>query len=313
MGDAPHTTTLKRPTAPLVTYGWYPTLALIGTLLAVAAVQGRIDRPAAAGVFGAIVVFGTALVEWRHPLETRWRMTTRSFLNRDVPYLAIDLVLERIGEGIAALVAVSVLPADGFGPLARLPLLAQVAVGLALFDLCWYGYHRYAHSNDRLWRVHGAHHSPPQLYVFMHGVFHPFDVIVIRIVITMAVFGLSGVTPNAVFVALLVMSLQATLSHANIDLRFGPIAYVLMGNQTHRYHHSADHRGNYGSVLTLWDLAFGSFIHQPAQIPNRLGLSDPASYPSPEGFHQVLAWPLRRSEPTPRSELVASVIRGHDS
>lgn len=297
------TVELDRPTSNLITYGWYPALAVIGIALAVAAIQGSIERAAAAGIFGALVVFGTAIVEWRHPLDRRWRMTGRSFFHRDLPYLGIDLILERVGEAIAALIAVSLLPADGYGPLARLPLLAQAFVGLALFDLCWYHYHRLAHTNDRLWRVHGAHHSPSQLYVFMHGVFHPFDVIVIRVVITVAVFGLSGITPTAGFIALLVMALQGTLSHANIDLRVGPINYLLMGNQTHRYHHSADHQGNYSSVLTMWDLLFGTFLYRPDAVPERIGLRDPTDYPDPEHFHQVLAWPLVRADALPQSEL----------
>ena len=295
MPDEHRTFALGRPRAPLVTYGWYPALVLAGVLVAVAAVQGRVGRPVAAAAFGALVVFGTAIVEWRHPLEERWAMTGRSFFHRDLPYLGVDLVVERVGEGVAAFVAVSLLPANGFGPLARIPLVAQVVVGLALFDLCWYGYHRRAHRDDRLWRVHGAHHSPSQLYVFMHGVFHPFDVIVIRVVITVAVFGLCGISPNAVFIALLVMTLQTTLSHANIDLRVGPMNHVLIGSQTHRFHHSADHSGNYSSVLTLWDLAFGTFVHHPRRVPARLGLAEPADYPDPERFHAVVAWPLRNN------------------
>jgi len=293
------TVTLGPPRAPLVARGWYPALVVVGIVAGVGAVSGRVERAAAAGLFGAVVVFGTALVEWRWPLEQRWRMTGRSFFHRDLPYLGVDLILERVGETLAALVAVRFLPADGFGPLARLPLLVQVLVGLALFDLCWYHYHRYAHHNERLWRVHGAHHSPSQLYVFMHGVFHPLDVVVIRVVITIAVFGICGISPNAVFVALLVMALQGTLSHANLDLRVGPINYLLMGSQTHRYHHSAELRGNFGSVLTVWDLLFGTFVYQPRAVPARLGLGDPADYPNPEHFHEVLAWPFQTGSDEP--------------
>ena len=304
--EAERTVELDRPTSPLVTYGWYPALAVVGIALGARRGPGA-DRAGGRGWR----IRSACRVRHRSrrvaaPLEQRWRMTGRSFFRRDLPFLGVDLILERVGEAVAALIAVSLLPSDGYGPLAQLPLLVQALVGLALFDVCWYHYHRFAHTNDRLWRVHGAHHSPSQLYVFMHGVFHPFDVIVIRVVITITVFGLSGITPNAVFIALLVMSLQGTLSHANIDLRVGPINYALMGNQAHRYHHSADHHGNYSSVLTVWDLLFGTFLYRPHAVPERIGLGDPADYPNPEHFHEVVAWPLRRSDSAPApGELVA--------
>lgn len=64
MGDVPQTTTLTRPTAPLVTYGWYPALVVIGALLAVAGVQGRIDRPAAAGAARIRRVSGFHALAW---------------------------------------------------------------------------------------------------------------------------------------------------------------------------------------------------------------------------------------------------------
>ena len=95
------------------------------------------------------------------------------------------------------------------------------------------------------------------------------------------------------------MALQGTVSHANIDLRTGPLSYVLIGTQTHRFHHSADHDGNYSSVLTLWDLLLGTFVHRSDAIPQRIGLHDPATYPNPEHFHQVLAWPLQRTASPP--------------
>jgi sterol desaturase/sphingolipid hydroxylase (fatty acid hydroxylase superfamily) len=68
---------------------------------------------------------------------------------------------------------------------------------------------------------------------------------------------------------------------------------VLIGAETHRYHHSANDRGNYGSVTPLWDIVFGTFIYQPTRVPDHIGLDNPASYPNPEHFHQTLTWPLR--------------------
>ena len=79
---------------------------------------------------------------------------------------------------------------------------------LIALDLLWYGYHRAAHTISRLWRVHGVHHAPSQLYVLMHQVFHPFDLLVSRFVISLIVFKATGISPDAAFVAIAVLGLQ---------------------------------------------------------------------------------------------------------
>jgi hypothetical protein len=83
----------------------------------------------------------------------------------------------------------------------------------------------------------------------------------------------------------------------NSDQRVGWLNYILVGTQTHRYHHSATDRGNYSSAIPLWDQVFGTFIYRPAVVPARLGLDDPGAYPDPRRFHATLAWPLRPSRP----------------
>lgn len=81
----------------------------------------------------------------------------------------------------------------------------------------------------------------------------------------------------------------------NSDIRAGLLNYVLIGAETHRYHHSALHRGNYSSTLALWDQVFGTFVYRPRSVPGRLGLDDPSQYPDPRDFHRTLAWSLRAS------------------
>jgi sterol desaturase/sphingolipid hydroxylase (fatty acid hydroxylase superfamily) len=94
-----------------------------------------------------------------------------------------------------------------------------------------------------------------------------------------------------------VLGLQQTVSHVNSDLRTGWLNYLLIGAETHRYHHAAGERGNYGSVVPFWDMLFGTFIYRPRQVPDRLGLDDPAAYPDPRRFHLALAYPFRRTIP----------------
>ncbi len=232
------------------------------------------------------------MAEWRFPLDRRWSMTARSLCRRDFPYIVLGLVVERASEVAVAAIATRTVPAGGFGPIARLPLAAQVVAAILVFDLAWYTYHRAAHRSARLWRVHGAHHSPSQLYVLMHGVFHPCDELVVRFVLGLVVFRYVGFTPNASFVALVIIGCVGIISHTNADIRIWAFNHLLIGPETHRYHHSAEDNGNYGTVTSVWDQAFGTFVFNPAP-PVRLGLHDASDYPDPQRFLTVLAWPLR--------------------
>src|SRR5215470_7240716 len=95
-----------------------------------------------------------------------------------------------------------------------------------------------AHTSGRLWRVHGLHHSPSKLYVLMHQVFDPIDLLVSRFVISLIVFKFTGITPDAAFIAIAVLGQQQTVSHVNSDLRTGGLNYLPNGTETHRWHHA---------------------------------------------------------------------------
>lgn len=258
-------------------------------------VDRHVDRAAALGVLTLVTVAVAFAVERVNPLLDRWKMTKDSLVRRDLPFIGLAFAVEQVATmGVGFLAALTV-TAGGFGPLARLPLIAQAAVALLLQDLLWYAYHRAAHTFTRLWRVHFLHHSPSQLYVLMHPVFHPLDLVASRLVISLIAFRFSGLTPDAAFIALAVLGLQQTVSHINTDLRTGWLNYVLIGAETHRYHHAAGERVNYGSALPIWDQVFGTFVYRPDRVPDLLGLDDPAAYPDPRRFFAALAYPFRAS------------------
>ena len=286
---------LDRPTRPLLTYGTYPALAFVTAATLWFAVRWDLDRNAVIGALTAVTIVAVLLVERVNPLQDRWSMTKASLLGRDLPFIGLAVVVEQFATAGVSLIAAATMPHNGFGPLGRTPLLAQAAFALVGLDLLWYGYHRAAHSISRLWRVHGVHHAPSQLYVLMHQVFHPFDLLVSRFAISLIVFKLTGISPDAAFIAIAVLGLQQTVSHVNSDVRVGKLNYVLIGTETHRYHHAAQVRGNYSSVVTIWDIVFGTFVYEPRCVPDALGLADPGSFPDPRRFHAALAWPFRRA------------------
>jgi len=50
--------------------------------------------------------------------------------------------------------------------------------------------------------------------------------------------------------------------HLNVTWRSGWIEWIFVTPRYHHVHHSADrrHLGNFGSLFTLWDRLFGTYI-----------------------------------------------------
>jgi sterol desaturase/sphingolipid hydroxylase (fatty acid hydroxylase superfamily) len=288
--NANESSTRETPTA--IKYGLYPFLVGGGFLFAIFAVRSGMNRAAAvpAVLFPTIVI--SIIAEWKHPLKQEWSMTKRTVFRRDVPYLVIASIVARASEAGVTEIARRTLPSKGFGIMARLPIAVQIVLAVLLFDLLWYGYHRFAHTNGRLWRVHGAHHAPSQMYVLMHGVFHPFDELFVRFVLGLVVFRGVGFQPDASFLAVMLIGSVGIISHINADIRIWAFNHLLMGPQLHRYHHSATHRGNYGTVTSIWDQIFGTFTFS-FDPPKALGLTTSTDYPNPENIGRVLLWPLK--------------------
>jgi sterol desaturase/sphingolipid hydroxylase (fatty acid hydroxylase superfamily) len=276
----------------LLRFGLYPLLVGAALAFGIFAIRTGLNRAAAIPMvlFPTIVI--TILTEWRYPLKREWSMTKQTVFRRDIPFIVIASIVARASEAATAAVAKRLVPAQGFGIAGRLPLGAQVVLAMMLFDFLWYWYHRTAHSTGRLWRVHGAHHAPSQMYVLMHGVFHPFDELFVRFVLGLVVFRFVGFQPDASFLALLLIGSVGIVSHINADIRIWAFNHLLMSPELHRYHHSATDRGNYGTITSVWDQIFRTFVFGK-EPPAALGLENASEYPNPENIASVLLWPLR--------------------
>lgn len=282
-----------------IQYALYPLLLLGMCAYAVFALSGPPDTLGRGyGVYLVALVAVLLAVETLHPLRAEWRMTSASFLRRDLPYMLAGGATLGIANYAAGLAILHFGIARGQSHLG-MSLLPAVLLALLLPDFLWYWIHRWSHEargplGRWLWRMHVAHHLPEQVYLLMHAVGHPINTIIVRIILTVPLFAL-GVPAEALFVANLVVGLQGFVSHFNVDIRAGWLNYLLVGTELHRYHHSADpgEGRNFAAVVSIWDLLFGTFQYKPGQAPARLGVADPARYPRDRQLLQVFALPLR--------------------
>ncbi len=289
-----------------VRYFFYPALAAI-TLLYLGLELGRSQPSQSVGQWYGIYLIGMVVVmisiEALMPLRDEWRMTRARFWRRDLPFLMLGASTIAAANYLATIVAMYYSLGRG-GALAGVPLLPGVLLALMTTDFCWYWVHRFSHTGSGklgrwVWRVHAAHHMPAQVYVLMHAIGHPVNAVVVRAILTLPLFFL-GLSTEVVFVAGVVTGFQGLVSHMNIDSRVGWLNYILVGTELHRFHHSADpsEAKNFGAVVSIWDLLFGSFYYRPGAIPDRLGLQAPELYPSDMQLGKIIALPFHSDRPS---------------
>lgn len=130
----------------------------------------------------------------------------------------------------------------------------------------------------------------------MHPVFHPINMILTLAIIQGSLI-LLGARPESIFLFNALMGLHGLVSHFNVDIKAGPLNYIFIGTELHRYHHSANmgEAKNYGSLLSIWDIVFGTFHYEPNKTPGRLGVSDANAYSKSNELMKVLALPFKHN------------------
>jgi sterol desaturase/sphingolipid hydroxylase (fatty acid hydroxylase superfamily) len=139
------------------------------------------------------------------------------------------------------------------------------AVGVVLYELAHYWYHRAAHRFDWLWRLgHQVHHSAESLDAFGAYYLHPLDAALFTTWAVLVFFPVLGLTPEAGALASAFLAFNAAFQHANIRTPRW-LGYLIQRPESHGVHHGRGiHRYNYAD-LPLWDMVFGSFRNPAAK------------------------------------------------
>lgn len=142
-------------------------------------------------------------------------------------------------------------------PLVRSVL--EVSVGLVLFELMGYAYHRLAHHWQPLWRLHALHHSSETLDWLASFRQHPLEILLMTIAQNVPL-ALLAIPLHAHAWVLLLLKLNTIFVHANLRFGWGPLQRVLASPTYHHHHHSAaGNRSNYAAMLVWIDWLFGTY------------------------------------------------------
>jgi sterol desaturase/sphingolipid hydroxylase (fatty acid hydroxylase superfamily) len=157
-----------------------------------------------------------------------------------------------------------------------LGVLGGAFVGILVYELIHYWYHRAAHRFDTLWRwAHQMHHSAESVDAFGAYYLHPVDTFLFTTWSSLVFFPLLGLTAEAGALAGAFLIFNAMFQHANIRTPRW-LGYFIQRPESHCIHHGRGiHRYNY-SDLPLWDMVFGTF-RNPATYDGEVGFYTGAS------------------------------------
>jgi sterol desaturase/sphingolipid hydroxylase (fatty acid hydroxylase superfamily) len=226
---------------------------------------------------GLLLTLGRLLERWR-PVEA---VTDRAGVRTDVLYtllhrlglfrVAMFFSIDPLWDMLVGELHVRGLPTfelDSLWPGITDRAAVSFVLYLLLFDLVDYVYHRVQHQLNWWWQLHAVHHSQRQMTVWTDNRNHLLDSVMRDSVF--ALLALAVGVPPGQFVALVaVTQMVESLSHANVQLDFGPLRWLLVSPHYHRLHHAVGlgHESagkgtlggcNFAVLFPIWDILFGT-------------------------------------------------------
>ena len=205
-----------------------------------------------------------ALSPRRQPTGVLWQRRINNLLLVGVDFLAVLLLpLVAVGAALAA-------GENGWGLLNAWQLSEPLRFFLALLllDMLIYVQHVLMHRIPLLWRLHRVHHTDCEIDVTTGVRFHPFE-IVFSMGLKIGGVILIGAPVLAVVTYEILLNAVSMFNHSNINLPLAVdsvVRRIIVTPDMHRVHHSVirnETDSNYGSVLSVWDRIFRTYIPQP--------------------------------------------------
>lgn len=160
--------------------------------------------------------------------------------------------------------------------LTGLGVMGGAIVGILLYELGVYIWHRAMHTSDFLWRTfHQMHHSAERIDTYGAFFFSPLDMAGFTLIGSICFAFLIGIPPQAITIVLLLTTFFSIFQHANVKTPHW-VGYLIQRPESHTVHHGRDvHRDNY-SDLPVFDMLFGTF-YNPKGYEHEAGLFHGAS------------------------------------
>jgi ornithine lipid hydroxylase len=167
------------------------------------------------------------------------------------------------------------------------PFWAQCALVIGFIELVKYWFHRLGHESKAWWPLHSVHHAVKRVYLLNGFRIHPLYHILTYVLGYFPCI-LLGAPTETLLVHTVNLGICGGFQHCNVDLKYGVLSKIFSTNEIHRWHHStllAEGNRNYGAILSIFDVIFGTWYHVPGASPARIGMVQEEGYP----FNSYLA------------------------
>jgi sterol desaturase/sphingolipid hydroxylase (fatty acid hydroxylase superfamily) len=250
---------------------------------------------AASFIISLCVLLTTFAFERVHPLNRAWNQS-KGDLQPDIASIIIVAVgVESVLKVIGPLIVLYTFLALDIPPALRLipdsmPLWAETLLVLLVIEFAKYWFHRLSHEHPRWWPLHSVHHSVKRMHLLNGFRIHPLYHLCTFALGVMPCYFI-GASQEALILNSVLLAIGGSIQHCNIKLRYGWLNYIFNTNELHRWHHSknideANH--NYGAVLIVYDVIFGTRYYRPYDAPTELGIHKEDRYPMNNYWKQLL-------------------------
>jgi sterol desaturase/sphingolipid hydroxylase (fatty acid hydroxylase superfamily) len=150
----------------------------------------------------------------------------------------------------------------------QLPFWIKLIIGVAMFDMTSYWFHRMAHKTPLLWRLHRVHHSDTTMDSSTFFRSHPIEILVFGTgnIVAAALFGLDMLSFG---MYIFVFTPIAFLEHTNLTFPSWldkTLGWIFVTPNFHKVHHEQDQHytdSNYSDIFIIWDRLFGTYKYKP--------------------------------------------------
>ena len=215
----------------------------------------------------------------------------------DAVYFAISHLLVQYTAVIIKLPAETLFGGAGLdriqATVSSWPFFVQLLLAMLVADLFQYAAHRFFHANKVMWRFHAVHHSVKTMDWVAGSRLHLVDILITRAFSYLPLYFL-GFSTEVFYAYVAIVAFQAVGAHANVNLPFGPIKYILVTPQYHQWHHSdkpQHYNRNFAIHFPAIDWIFGTY-HLPGNAwPGTMGLG---KMKMPRGYIRQFLFPFRK-------------------
>lgn len=170
----------------------------------------------------------------------------------------------------------------------------QLLIFFIISDLVQWCVHVILHRVPFLWKFHKVHHSVKEMGFAAHLRYHFGETLVYNSFKYITLSMIFGFQLELAFIIHGFSIIVGHLNHANLNLDYGPLKYVLNNPKMHIWHHSKalpkehPYGMNYGITLSIWDYLFKTNYIPYDGRDIELGFDKDENY-APTFFQQLIA------------------------